>query len=150
MLKDVSFSLYSGEILSIAGIAGSGQKELCEAIAGLYKVHSGSIKFKGEEMVGKTPKEIIKKGISMSFIPEDRLGMGLVASMDIVDNILLKQYQKKTGFFIDRKPSKVKLKKLLKNLKLKRRVSIIRSKTSPAETFKRSYLEGNWIQIQSC
>ncbi|MDD4343423.1 MAG: ABC transporter ATP-binding protein [Eubacteriales bacterium] len=119
VLKNVSFSLYSGEILSIAGIAGSGQKELCEAIAGLYKVDSGSIKFKGEEMVGKTPKEIIKKGISMSFIPEDRLGMGLVASMDIVDNILLKQYQKKTGFFIDRKPSRVKAKEIVEKLEIK-------------------------------
>ncbi len=70
-------------------------------------------------MVGKTPKEIIKKGISMSFIPEDRLGMGLVASMDIVDNILLKQYQKKTGFFIDRKPSRVKAKEIVEKLEIK-------------------------------
>ncbi len=119
VLKDLSFSLYSGEILSIAGIAGSGQKELCEAIAGLYKVNSGSIKFKGEELVGKTPKEIIKKGISMSFIPEDRLGMGLVANMDIVDNILLKQYQKQSGLFIDRKPSRIKAKEIVEKLEIK-------------------------------
>ncbi len=119
ILKDISFAIKTGEIFSIAGIAGSGQKELCEAIAGLYKVHSGSIKFKGEEIVGRTPKEIIKKGISMSFIPEDRLGMGLVGSMDIVDNILLKQYQKKPGFFIDRKPSRAKAKEIVEKLEIK-------------------------------
>lgn len=119
ILKDISFTINTGEILSIAGIAGSGQKELCEAIAGLYKVHSGSIKFKGEEMVGRTPKEIIKKGISMSFIPEDRLGMGLVGSMDIVDNILLKLYQKDSGFFIDRKPSRAKAKDIVEKLEIK-------------------------------
>ena len=119
VLKDVSFTVNSGEILSIAGIAGSGQKELCEAIAGLYRVCSGSIRFKGEELVGKTPKEIIRRGISMSFIPEDRLGMGLVANMDIVDNILLKQYQKQPGVFVDRKPAREKAKEIVEKLEIK-------------------------------
>ena len=78
-LYDVSFNVSSGEILGVAGIAGSGQKELCEAIAGLQKVNSGHIYFKDENMVGLSPRTITKKGIGMSFIPEDRLGMGLVA-----------------------------------------------------------------------
>ena len=78
VLKNVSFDLKAGEILSIAGIAGSGQKELCEAMAGLYGIKSGDIRFKGESIVGKNPKEIIAMGISMSFVPEDRLGICLL------------------------------------------------------------------------
>jgi simple sugar transport system ATP-binding protein len=102
LLDGVSFSLHGGEILGVAGIAGSGQKELCEAIAGLMRADSGSIRFLGDELTGLTPRAIIKRGISMSFIPEDRLGMGLVAGMDIVDNVILKSYAKTKGFFVDR------------------------------------------------
>lgn len=116
VLKGVSFDLHGGEILGVAGIAGSGQKELCEAIAGLYPVKSGEILFEGDNLVGKSPREIITKGISMSFIPEDRLGMGLVASMDMVDNIILKQYQNQKGFLIDRKPAREKAKEIIKKL----------------------------------
>lgn len=104
-LRDVSFAMRGGEILSVAGIAGSGQKELCEALAGLQKVDSGQILFKGENIVGKNPKEIRRRGISMSFVPEDRLGMGLVGGMDIVHNLLLKQYQDQKGFFLNKKPA---------------------------------------------
>lgn len=118
-LKNISFNLYSGEILGVAGIAGSGQKELCEAIAGLYPIKTGKIKFKGEDLVGKTPKEIITKGVSMSFIPEDRLGMGLVPSMGIVNNLVLKQYQKQKGFLIDRKPAIDKANQIIKELEIK-------------------------------
>ncbi|MDD2569011.1 MAG: ABC transporter ATP-binding protein [Clostridia bacterium] len=105
-LDKVSFALTTGEILGVAGIAGSGQKELCESIAGLCHASSGNILFKGEDIVGLNPRTIIRKGISMSFIPEDRLGMGLVGAMDIVDNMLLKSYQNKKGIFIDRKEGK--------------------------------------------
>ena len=80
----------------------SGQKELCEIVAGLQKASSGSIRFKGEEILGKSPRQIIRLGISMSFVPEDRLGMGLVAGMDLVNNVLLKSYQNKPGLLIDR------------------------------------------------
>lgn len=102
LLDGVNFNLSGGEILGVAGIAGSGQKELCETIAGLMKADSGSVKFLGEEVLGLSPRMIIRKGISMSFIPEDRLGMGLVAGMDITDNILLKSYNSKPGPFVDR------------------------------------------------
>ena len=102
-LRDVSFSLGEGEILGVAGVAGSGQKELCETIAGLQKVKEGAILYKKENIVGKTPREIIKKGISMSFIPEDRLGMGLAASMGMVDNMLLKSYLNGRGPFVRRR-----------------------------------------------
>ncbi len=101
-LENVSLTVNSGEILGIAGIAGSGQKELCEAIAGLQKVSSGSISFKGESLVKLTPRDIIKRGITMSFVPEDRLGMGLAAGMSVVDNVLLKSYGAGKSIFVNR------------------------------------------------
>jgi simple sugar transport system ATP-binding protein len=119
VLKDINFNMYEGEILGIAGIANSGQKEICEAIAGISKIKSGNILFKGEELVGKNPRDIITKGISMSFIPEDRLGMGLVASMDMVENLMLKAYHKQKGFFLKRKPVAEKAKEIKKTLDIK-------------------------------
>ncbi|MCY6957049.1 ABC transporter ATP-binding protein [Clostridium brassicae] len=119
VLKNISFSIKTGEILGVAGIAGSGQKELCEAIAGLQKVEDGEIIFDGENIVGRTSREIIRRGISMSFIPEDRLGMGLVGSMDMVDNLLLKNYQNSKGMFINRKPIEEKATKMVEKLEIK-------------------------------
>ncbi|WP_238883177.1 ABC transporter ATP-binding protein [Clostridium sp. YIM B02551] len=103
-IRNISFSIKAGEVLGVAGIAGAGQKELCEAIAGISKVKVGKIVFDGENLEGKNPREFVKRGISMSFIPEDRLGMGLVGSMDMVDNLLLKSYYSQKGLLIDRKP----------------------------------------------
>lgn len=117
-LDNISFKLSTGEILGVAGVAGSGQKELCEAIAGLYPVASGKIEYKEENIVGKNPRDIIKMGISMSFIPEDRLGMGLVASMGMVDNMILKEYQNQKGIMIDKKPAKALSQKLVKKLEI--------------------------------
>jgi simple sugar transport system ATP-binding protein len=115
LLDDVSFDLFGGEILGVAGIAGSGQKELCESIAGLLRADAGSVSFLGEELLGLSPRTIIKKGISMSFIPEDRLGMGLVAGMDITDNILLKSYNRNSGLFIDRAGGKAHAEQIVKD-----------------------------------
>ncbi len=117
-LNKVSFKLAAGEILGVAGVAGSGQKELCEAIAGLYPVAAGSIEYKDENIVGKNPRDIIKMGISMSFIPEDRLGMGLIASMGMVDNMILKEYQNQKGIFIEKKTAKNLAHKLIKKLEI--------------------------------
>ncbi|NTW72637.1 MAG: ABC transporter ATP-binding protein [Eubacteriaceae bacterium] len=117
-LDNIDFSMYSGEILGVAGIAGSGQKELCEVLAGLYPVSKGDIIYEGTSILGKNPSDIIKMGISMSFVPEDRLGMGLVASMNIVDNILLKDYQKQEGMLISRKPSKEKAGRIVEKLNI--------------------------------
>ena len=86
-LAKVNFYIRGGEILGVAGIAGCGQKELCEAIAGLRPIESGMMIHKGDNIVGLPPKAILEKGISMSFIPEDRLGMGLAPSMSVTDNI---------------------------------------------------------------
>ena len=101
-IDDVNFYIRGGEILGVAGIAGCGQKELCEAIAGLRKIEDGQIIHKGENIVGLTPKAIIEKGISMSFIPEDRLGMGLAPSLSITDNMMLKNYNQGKSIFVDR------------------------------------------------
>ncbi len=117
-VEDINFKLKSGEILGVAGVAGSGQKELCEGIAGLLKVQKGAILYHKENIVGKSPEEILKLGISMSFVPEDRLGMGLVASMNMVDNILLKRYRAVKGPFISKKSSKEMAEKLVKTLQI--------------------------------
>ena len=76
-LKDLSFEIKAGEILGVAGIAGSGQKELCEAIAGLVPVETGAVLHNKENIIGKTPKQINNLGISLGFVPEDRLGRAL-------------------------------------------------------------------------
>lgn len=115
-LDNVTFTLNTGEILGVAGVAGSGQKELCEVIAGLQPVAKGEILYNSKNIVGKNPRDIIKMGISMSFIPEDRLGMGLVASMGMVDNLILKEYQNQKGIMLDRMPAKAMAENLIKKL----------------------------------
>ncbi|MCI5928443.1 MAG: ABC transporter ATP-binding protein [Pseudoflavonifractor capillosus] len=135
-LTDVSFTAMGGEILGIAGVAGSGQKELLEAIAGLQKVESGHIFYypphpksdiagnhvpvdkAGEELVGKNPTQIQKIGVSLAFVPEDRLGMGLVASMDMVDNMMLKTYKESKGPLVDRKTPRALAEKLIEELEI--------------------------------
>lgn len=112
ILKDVSFEVNSGEILGIAGIAGSGQRELLEAIAGLQGLQSGEIFYydpkNGEKcnLRDKTPLQIRDMGVRLSFVPEDRLGMGLVGNMDITDNMMLRSYRNGKSVFVKRKPPK--------------------------------------------
>ncbi len=113
ILKDINFTAYGGEILGIAGISGCGQKELLEGIAGLQPLGEGSSVLyypenteESTELVGKRPMHIRKMGVALSFVPEDRLGMGLVGSMDIADNMMLRSYLKGRLGFTDRKPPK--------------------------------------------
>jgi len=115
-IDGVNFYIRGGEILGVAGIAGCGQKELCEAIAGLRPIEGGMMIHKGDNIVGLTPKEILKKGISMSFIPEDRLGMGLAPSMSITDNMILKNYRDTSGLFVDRKGGRADAEQVIKTL----------------------------------
>lgn len=125
-LDNVSFEAYGGEILGIAGIAGSGQRELCETIAGLYPSIGGSVLYSGvregvpvqERILGLKPDEIVKKGISMAFVPEDRLGMGLVAGMDMTDNVMLRSYKSNKGIFVDRKAPRELAEKLIEELEI--------------------------------
>ena len=115
-IDKVSFYIRGGEILGVAGIAGCGQKELCEAIAGLRPIQSGLMIHKGDNIVGLPPKAILEKGISMSFIPEDRLGMGLAPSMSITDNMLLKNYGENKGPFVDRKAGRAAAQQVIEQL----------------------------------
>ena len=115
-LDDVSFTARSGEILGVAGIAGSGQKELLEAIAGLYPITKGSIRYTPEgketfDLVGRTPMQIKQAGVSLAFVPEDRLGMGLVGGMGMTGNMMLRSWRKGKGAFVNRKdPNELALK----------------------------------------
>ena len=125
VLDDISFTARSGEILGIAGIAGSGQKELLEAIAGLQKLNSGDIIYydptKNNEEVdlrSKTPVQIRELGVRLSFVPEDRLGMGLVGNMDITDNMMLRSYRKGIPFFLDRKNPKELAERIISELQV--------------------------------
>ena len=108
-LDNVSFDIKAGEVLGVAGVAGSGQRELLESIAGLYPIASGSVTYyspednKPQELVGTDPMDIRKAGIAMSFVPEDRLGMGLVGSMGMTGNMMLRSWRKGKGAFLNRK-----------------------------------------------
>ena len=124
-LKNINLSAYAGEVLGIAGIAGSGQRELCESIAGLIEVSEGSIQIHTAksgnvmaEIVGKAPEDIFEMGVSMAFVPEDRLGMGLVASMGMVDNILVRYYRENKGIFINRKKPELLSRELVEELEI--------------------------------
>ena len=136
-LDHVSFEAFGGEILGIAGIAGSGQKELLEAIAGLRPTQPGShviyhppapdepiagthapVDRAGEELLGKTARQIHSIGVSMAFVPEDRLGMGLVGSMGMIDNMMLKSYREGRGPIADRKAPKVLAEQVRKELEV--------------------------------
>ena len=125
VVDDVSFNLYSGEILGIAGISGCGQKELLEAIMGLQKCEAGSsvIYYSTahgvHELVGLSTKEIIAHGLHLSFVPEDRLGMGLVGNMGMTDNVMLKRYRKGSGLFLHRKQPRETAEKIKDELDVK-------------------------------
>ena len=124
VLDHVSFTARSGEILGIAGIAGSGQRELLETIAGLQHPAEGSIVYHNpktdceENLRDKTPMQIRELGVRLSFVPEDRLGMGLVANMDIVDNMMLRSYNKGHSMFVDRKKPKDLADRIIKELEI--------------------------------
>ena len=110
-LDDVDLTVNTGEILGIAGISGSGQKELLEAIAGLQNVESGSIRLLDDnggemELSGMDSISINEAGISLAFVPEDRFGMGLVGDMDMTDNMMIRSYKEGRHFFADRKSPK--------------------------------------------
>ena len=122
VLDNITFTARSGEILGIAGIAGSGQRELLESIAGLQKLNDGNILYhdpktgKIDNLRDKSPVQIRDLGVRLSFVPEDRLGMGLVGNMDIVDNMMLRSYKKGKSLFVDRKQPKTLAKKIIEDL----------------------------------
>ena len=124
VLKGISFTAKSGEILGIAGIAGSGQRELLESIAGLRTLTDGSITYVDPangnkvDLRSKTPMQIRDLGVRLSFVPEDRLGMGLVGNMDIIDNMMLRSYRHGHSIFVDRQPPKTLAENIIESLEV--------------------------------
>ena len=180
ILKDVNFEVYGSEILGVAGISGSGQRELLETIAGLNKNTDGNLIFhnpkeekpvtfyhknikqirqlaaegkvhlsgqfgpldltpynnkqviemvnnqqiifyKDEimELKGLKPIEIRDLGVKLSFVPEDRLGMGLVGNMDLVDNMMLRSFRKGKGRMLHREKPQQLAEFLVNELEIK-------------------------------
>ena len=124
VLDNISFTARSGEILGIAGIAGSGQRELLESIAGLQRLTQGDIYYHNpktgqvDDLRNKTPIQIRELGVRLSFVPEDRLGMGLVGNMDIIDNMMLRSYRKGKSVFLERKKPKDLAQQIIKDLEV--------------------------------
>ena len=112
--------IFDHEIFGVAGIAGSGQKELCDAITGLLPF-SGSIRFKGRELAGMDAGNMQRKGIRIAYVPEDRLGMGLAGSMSIIDNVGLRTYRESRGLLVDRKKMRQKTERLLEDYQVNAR-----------------------------
>lgn len=123
-LDEVSFTANGGEILGIAGIAGSGQKELLECMTGLYPIKEGSIEYiepkSGEikELVGLAPKKIRELGVTMAFVPEDRLGMGLVGSMGMTNNMMLRTWKNGKSIFFNKKEPQATADRIWKDLEV--------------------------------
>ena len=123
-LDHVSFDAYGGEILGIAGISGAGQKELLESIYGLQHLEEGDILFHSpdhDEVIDlkkKTTDEIRKLGLHLNFVPEDRLGMGLVGSMDITDNMMLRNYRIGRYGFLNRRKPKEQAEQIIRELEV--------------------------------
>ena len=91
-LSDVDLQIHEGEILGIAGVSGNGQKELAEVLAGMCRPASGKITLDGVDVSSQSPRQAIDRGIA--YIPEDRLGVGLVGKMDLSENFILKNFAK--------------------------------------------------------
>lgn len=122
-LNNVSFTARTGEILGVAGIAGSGMKELLESIMGMQRVESGKIVYIQEdsaelEITNKNPARLAKMGANISFVPEDRLGMGLVGSMGMTNNFMLKRYHDGAAPVVNRKGPKATAQKMKEKLEV--------------------------------
>ncbi|WP_230972327.1 ABC transporter ATP-binding protein [Archaeoglobus neptunius] len=95
-VRGVSFTIREGEILGIAGVSGNGQRELEEAIAGIRKVHRGSIFLYNREITSSSDRSQI------AYIPEDRIGVGLAPSLTVMENLMLKDFKKyRRGFSLN-------------------------------------------------
>ena len=122
-LNHASFTANGGEILGIAGVAGSGQRELLESIAGLVAKESGEIDYYPpnqpmQEISKLSAVEISRLGIKLSFVPEDRLGMGLVGPMDMIDNMMIRSYKKGGFFWADRRAPKTLAEHIISELEV--------------------------------
>lgn len=101
-LGNISFELRRGEILAVAGVTGSGQTELCEVLTGLRRAAEGRVELDGKDISGLSAWQIRTAGIdTLGFVPEDRLGMGLIRTMSMAENLLLRSYRHTQGIFLD-------------------------------------------------
>jgi ABC-type uncharacterized transport system ATPase subunit len=90
-LREVSLSVRAGEIVAVAGVAGNGQRELGEVVAGLRRPGRGRVFINGQDRTGASPLEVIRSGVA--HIPEDRLGLGVAPDLSAADNLVLKSYR---------------------------------------------------------
>ena len=90
-VKKVSFSIREGEILGIAGIGGSGQGELVEALTGLRKIEEGRLILSGKDVTNVSPRKFVDAGVA--YVPEKRIEVGLVPTMSVKENLILKDYR---------------------------------------------------------
>ena len=91
-VRGVSLDVHKGQVVAIAGVAGNGQRELAEAVAGLRPISGGSVLIDGVDLTHKKPLERIKAGFG--FVPEDRLVMGLAGGLSLKENLALKAYRR--------------------------------------------------------
>ena len=94
-VRGVSLALHAGEIVAVAGVAGNGQRELTETVAGLRPPTAGTIVAAGRRLHGGDPREAIRAGIA--YVPEDRLGTGVAAGQSITTNVSLKSYRRESA-----------------------------------------------------
>jgi ABC-type uncharacterized transport system ATPase subunit len=117
-VDDVSLEVHSGEILGLAGVAGNGQRELTEAIAGVRPIEAGSIHLGGEDVTRASTAQRIAAGLA--YIPEDRLGIGLVGSMDATANTILKRVERfRRGVLLDRRTAEEHAESLVERFDVK-------------------------------
>jgi simple sugar transport system ATP-binding protein len=90
-LRELSLKIRAGEILGVAGVAGNGQRELSEVITGLRPVASGTVSIRCADLTNRTPREVIRSGVS--HIPQDRVSMGTVGDMSVASNLAMKDYR---------------------------------------------------------
>ncbi|MBA2311321.1 MAG: ABC transporter ATP-binding protein [Actinobacteria bacterium] len=88
VLHGIDLEVRRGEVLGVAGVSGNGQRELTEVIAGIRRPSAGTVEMEGVDLTDVSPAQRIRSGLA--YVPEDRLGMGLVGSMDCVSNVMLK------------------------------------------------------------
>jgi simple sugar transport system ATP-binding protein len=91
-VKGVSFAVRAGEVVSVAGVAGNGQRELAETIAGMRRPVEGTIRVNGRVLGGGDPREAIAAGLA--YVPEDRLGTGVAPGLSVASNVVLKSYRR--------------------------------------------------------
>jgi len=118
VLKGVSFDLRQGEILGVVGVAGNGQKRLVEVICGLQSPSVGEVRILGQTWQRFFSRK--KWAASLSYVPEDRIGLATCLGLDLVDNFLLTTREGfSTGPWLSRSKAEAKLMELIEQFDIK-------------------------------